>query len=84
MPEKKDKNELVKSISEDVIEESGDSESQYKGTGSLKFGTGFPRKINDRDCWFVPGLGFYTSEGKYIGESEEEASLKLTENENSI
>ncbi len=46
-------------------------------TGSLKFGTGSLQIINDQDCWFVPGLGFYDHVGKYIGETIEEAKETL-------
>lgn len=62
---------------EKAVEETDISSSQYKGTGSLKFGTGFPQNIAGRDCWFVPGFGFYTEEGKYLGETKDEVTEKL-------
>ncbi len=62
---------------EKAVEETDISSSQYRGTGSLKFGTGFPETIAGKDCWFVPGFGFYTEEGKYLGETKDEVTKKL-------
>ena len=46
-------------------------------TGSLKFGSGSFEKINDEECWHVPGLGIYDSSGKYVGETIEEAEQTI-------
>ncbi len=81
MKEQKDKNESGNLMTEGAVEKTDISSLKYKGTGSLKFGTGFPENINGQDCWFVPGFGFYTEEGKYLGETKEEAGERLIKND---
>ncbi len=76
MKEQRDKNNSGNSI-ENAVEDTDISSTQYKGTGNLKFGTGFPQIIAGRDCWFVPGLGYYSEEGKYLGETKDEVSEKI-------